>query len=95
MEHTSQLGSAAVCSAADSVIQRFEAFQPSTRRSAVGLVMQAFREHYRKVARQQARRQYHSERRAAIVQCAAGGKRLRSVGTDCVQGTAAYKRGNQ
>jgi len=85
------MGEVVVSLAAESVIQRWDAFNPSTRRSAVGLVTQRLREHYRKIARQRARRQYNSERRAAIVQCTAGGKRLRAVGIECVAGNAAQR----
>jgi hypothetical protein len=42
------------------------------RQTPVGLVISAFRAHDRKIARQRAKRAYHSERRAAIVGCATG-----------------------
>ena len=76
----------------DSVItSKWNRFTATYRRPAVSLIMQLLREHHRKLSRQQARRQYHSERRSAVIQCA-GGDRLRSVGHDCVAGNACQRR---
>ena len=62
------------------------------RLTPVGMVMAALRAHDRKLARQAARCRYHSERRAAVAGCSAGGERLRDVGMDCVAGNAAARR---
>ena len=80
-----------MCLTTDSdIAARFKQFQPSTKRSAVGLVMQLLREHHRKIARQSAKRRYHQQRRSALCNCASG--QLRPVGVDVIVGTAAYKR---
>ena len=74
----------------DSVIDKFNNYIPTPERSATGLVMQLLREHHRKLARQSAKRRYHSKRRSALCNCASG--QLRPVGIDVLVGTAAYKR---
>lgn len=72
------------------ITAKFSNYIPTYRRSAIGLVMQLLREHGRKIARQSAKRRYHSERRSALYNCASG--QLRPVGIDVLVGTAAYKR---
>jgi hypothetical protein len=80
-----------VCLNSESVITtKFYNYTATYRRSAEGLVMQLLREHHRTLARQSAKRRYHSERRSALYNCAAG--QLRPVGVDVIVGTAAYKR---
>lgn len=62
------------------------------RLTPVGIVIQALRAADRKVARQLARRRYHSERRAAVVGSTPGGERLRDVGISSMGMNAAELR---
>jgi hypothetical protein len=66
--------------------------QARFRATPQGRTAAAVRNERLKLKRRAAKRLYHQQRRAAIIDCAGPGQRVRDVGAEGVKGTAVHRR---